>query len=165
MAGRKGSVRWDMDTEILNRLREVANMMIRGAKMLEIAEAFHYSTKTAWRDMQRVRELWRREAQTDIVDKRAKSVAQLEEIKLRAWNEYYKQVQSTREKMAALKIIMDAEAKIADLEGTKAPIVIDQKHDDKQFAAMQTAKDRLIESVERLLNRAAPHDDNSTDNS
>jgi hypothetical protein len=120
----KPSVRWDMDVDILNRLRSVASMMIQGAKGLDIAEAFAYSLKTAYRDMERVRELWRREAQQDIESKRAASLAHYNEIKARAWEDYRKKGDS-KGGLGALRLAMEIEDRIADLEGTKAPRGVD----------------------------------------
>lgn len=86
----KQNVAWDTDVEILARLATVANMMVQGAKAYQIAEALSVNIRTAQRDMQRVYTLWRRDSMQQVDDARAKSIAQYEEIKTRAWEGYRK---------------------------------------------------------------------------
>ncbi len=86
----KQNVAWDQDNEILRRLATVANMMVQGATALQIGEALSINIRTAQRDMQRVYTLWRRGSMQEVDDARAKSIAQYEEIKTRAWEGYRK---------------------------------------------------------------------------
>jgi hypothetical protein len=125
MSKGKKAVRWDLDVDILNRLREVASMMKQGATALEISTALAYSYKTALRDVERVRELWRREAKQDIETKRAGSLAQYKEVQMRAWEHYRSAMRENKAVLAILRLIADVEDKIADLEGTKAPRGVD----------------------------------------
>ena len=126
----KKNVAWDQDPEILARLTTVANMMTQGAKSYQIADALSVTIKTIQRDITRVYTLWRRESMQEIDDARAKSIAQYEEIKTRAWEGYRKAsgfVNESRmpnprlmkEQQNWLKLAMDAESQIADLQGTK----------------------------------------------
>jgi len=126
----KKSVAWDQDPEILARLSTVANMMTQGAKSYQIADALSVTIKTIQRDMTRVYTLWRRESMQEIDDARAKSIAQYEEIKTRAWEGYRKvsgyinesrmpNPRLIKEQQNFLKLAMDAESHIADLQGTK----------------------------------------------
>ena len=126
----KKNVAWDQDPEILARLSTVANMMTQGAKSYQIADALSVTIKTIQRDITRVYTLWRRESMQEIDDARAKSIAQYEEIKTRAWEGYRKvsgfvngsnmpNPRLMKEQQNWLKLAMDAESQIADLQGTK----------------------------------------------
>mgnify|MGYP001472120636 CR=1 FL=1 len=126
----KKNVAWDQDPEILARLSTVANMMTQGAKSYQIADALSVTIKTIQRDITRVYTLWRRESLQEIDDARAKSIAQYEEIKTRAWEGYRKvsgyvnganmpNPRLMKEQQNWLKLAMDAESQIADLQGTK----------------------------------------------
>ena len=86
----KQNVAWDQDNEILRRLATVANMMVQGATAVQIGEALSINIRTAQRDMARVYTLWRRGSMQQVDDARAKSIAQYEEIKTRAWEGYRK---------------------------------------------------------------------------
>jgi hypothetical protein len=115
----KKSVAWDRDTEILKRLQSVAAMMVRGAGSLDIQAALNsdvtpYALITAKRDMQRVRELWRKEAEKTIADSRAQSIANLVEIKMQAWDQFNKSKAARW-----LRVLLDAEKQIGELQGTK----------------------------------------------
>ena len=126
----KQNVSWDQDEEILARLATVANLLVQGAKAYQIAETFDYTLRTAHRDIARVYTLWRRESMQQVDDARAKSIAQYEEVKTRAWEGYRKvssaiaQMTTYSPKLASeqrgwLELAMKAEAQIAKLQGTE----------------------------------------------
>lgn len=123
-APRKGkrSRRWDRDPDVLMRLESVAQLMLRGAKIWQIAEAMGYSFSTARRDIQRVRKMWATETGHKLGELRDASVAQLREVQLRAWQEYDK---AQRKNPSWLRLIRDCELDIVNLQGTKAPEVLD----------------------------------------
>jgi hypothetical protein len=124
------TIAWDQDEEILARLATVANMMVQGAKTHQIKDVFGYDMRTAQRDIARVYTLWRRESMQQVDDARAKSIAQYEEVKTRAW-EGYRKVSSAiaemriyspklgSEQRGWLELAMKAEAQIAKLQGTE----------------------------------------------
>lgn len=122
MAGTEGkkSIRWDQDAEILARLTTVAAMMIQGAKGWQIAEALGYSLRSAYRDIDRVDTMWKREAANSVEQSRVRSIAQYREIQTQAWQQY----RSTK-KESWLRIAMDAQSQIDALEGTRKPVGVD----------------------------------------
>lgn len=113
----KKSIRWDRDPEILARLPAVAAMMLRGARVWQIAEAMLYSDRTAKEDMKRVRTLWREEAGDGVSEQRDRSVAHLREVQAHAWAKFDKSGDSRW-----LRVIREAEADIIRLQGTSRPI-------------------------------------------
>jgi hypothetical protein len=126
----KQNIPWDQDIEILARLATVANLMVQGARGHQIAEALSIPIRTAQRDMQRVFTLWRRDSMQQVDDARAKSIAQYEEIKTRAWEGYRKasaemsqsRVYSSKianQQQSWLELAMKAQAQIDDLLGLK----------------------------------------------
>jgi len=121
-------IHWTQDPEILARLATVASMMVQGAKPFQIADALTVDVRTIYRDIARVYKLWRDEAMQEIDDARAKSIAQYEEIKMRAWEGYRKaqgegggrySPTTARDMRDWLKLAMDAESHIAKLQGTE----------------------------------------------
>jgi len=140
---KKRRVPWDRDSVILRRLEVTAQLMIRGATNPQIADATSCSLDTARRDRERVEELWRRESQDTIQTLRARSVAQLREVQTQAWMEY-----RASKRPSFLKIITDAEREITELQGTKAPMVVDWRVEAKQIGL---DADTLYDQVRRML--------------
>lgn len=122
----KASVVWHQDHEILQRLELVATMMLQGAKPFQIAQSLSVSLRTAFRDMNRVQELWRKQAIDDITAKRDRSIAQFRLAQTYAWDQY-RTHQKTNAAMALkwMQAAMEAERSIVELEGTKAPKAVD----------------------------------------
>lgn len=120
---RKGekSKRWDKDPVILARLESVSQMLLRGAKLWQIAEAFQYSITTAKKDVVRVRLLWADEARDKVSDNRDRSIAELRSLQTVAWAEYDK----NKKNLGALREIRECERLIVELQGTRAPLVVD----------------------------------------
>jgi len=131
------NIPWDQDEEILRRLATVANLIVQGAKGHQVAEALSIPIRTAQRDIQRVYTLWRRDSMQQVDDARAKSIAQYEEIKTRAW-EGYRKASATMSEMRVyspkiaseqrnwLETAMKAQAqidKLLGLEITKMAVV------------------------------------------
>ncbi|GAB4528457.1 MAG: hypothetical protein OHK0046_47300 [Anaerolineae bacterium] len=154
----KKSIRWDNDPEILLRLSSVASLMIQGAKQHQIATTMNVSLDTARRDMKRVRTLWRREAESKIEDARATSIAQFEEVKLQAWKEH-RNSSSPREKVAWLRVIMEAESKIIELQGTKSPVLMDVTTAGKPLEPRAMTDDELLATIQRLKGSQSPDGD------
>jgi hypothetical protein len=113
------SVPWRQDPDILNRLAIVANLMIGGAKVPQIAEALDMNIRTASRDIARVRELWRKAAEQTIEDRRAASLATYNEVKTRLWEEYRRLKTSDKSVVNVLAQIASVEGEITKIEGTR----------------------------------------------
>lgn len=111
---KKKAIRWDHDLNILTRLEVVSSMLTQGAKAHQIAEALSYSLRTAHRDIDRVYVLWRRESVNDVIAMRDRSIAQYRSIQTQAWAEW-----RATKKISWLRIAMDAEEKVSELQGTK----------------------------------------------
>ncbi len=121
----KKDVRWDEDEEILKRLAVVASMMTQGASTLQIANALSFSIRTAYRDIARVKELWKRKALESVDDSRAASIATYLDIKTEAYAEYRRTKALGKPNLGCLKIVMEAEANITLLQGSRKPAGID----------------------------------------
>jgi len=119
----KKSVRWDIDPEILARLTVVQSMMVQKARSWQIANAMGYDVRTALRDMDRVRELQRRESIGEIITLRNESLAQLDEVILRSW-ESYRAADKPHIKNDCLRVILQAQKQKDEILGTKAPDTI-----------------------------------------
>ncbi len=114
----KKSLPWDEDPEILRRLETVEDLVLAGYRNTEIGNALNVTETTIRRDRERIAELWRRQATSDIVGMRERSVANLRRIQRLADNEF----RNSRDKPANLRIQLDAEDKIIKLQGTLAPM-------------------------------------------
>ena len=135
----KKAVNWDEDTDIMRRLSTVASMMVQGAKTYQIAETMGYSLRTAQRDCNRVRDLWMREAALSVEESRAANIAQYEEIKASAWRQYRQD-----KSYYWLKVVMDAENRISELQGTKRPLGVDiTSKGEALFSAREMSDDEL----------------------
>lgn len=124
----KKNIAWDQDEEILRRLATVAILVNQGATTVQIKDTFSTSLRTAQRDVERVYTLWRRGSMQQVDDALAKSIAQYEEIKTRAW-EGYRKASSAMSEMRVyspkianeqrewLEIAMKAQSQIDKLRG------------------------------------------------
>lgn len=83
----KKSVEWRDDPEILQRLVEVAALMNQNQPSPVIAEACGVSVATAKRDISRVRELWKEDANEKIGFSREIGKAQYEAVIRNAWED------------------------------------------------------------------------------
>lgn len=129
------SIPWHQDTVILARLELVSTMMLQGAKGYQIAEALSTSLMTAYRDIERVRELRRRESVDNIVEDRNASIAQMRMIQANAW-EQYRALKSIdpRTALSFMKEAREAEAQIIKLQGTEKPKQVDVTSGGKSLA-------------------------------
>ena len=118
MKGKK-SVKWDRDPEILARLESVAQMMSRGARAWQVAEALDTSLITARWDSRLVRTLWFRESRKCIDWSRQESLAKIRTIQQQAWTRYDA---SPAKGLQWLRLALECEKQIIDLEGSKAPL-------------------------------------------
>jgi len=150
-AGKK-AVRWDLDVDILTRLDIVANMMVQGARPHQIAQSLSYSLKTAYRDVDRVRTLWRRTAEATVEEHRSASIAQYNELKVRAWEEYRRLREEKKSGLNALRVVMDIEEKISELQGTKAPKNVDVTSKGEQIG--RSAKEYTDDELADILARS-----------
>jgi hypothetical protein len=112
----KKAVSWRKDTIILTRLIAVAEIFLRGGTIISIASAFDYSFSTAKRDLARVKTLWREQSLEDLAAQRDQSIAQYRLVITKAWAEY-----SRKPNANFLRVIIDAQAKIDDIQGNQAP--------------------------------------------
>jgi hypothetical protein len=115
----KKSIPWREDPDILQRLELVANLMVQGAKTHQVASALGTGLRTASRDMARVRELWKKQSEQTIEDKRAGSVALYREVQTRLWEEYRSLKGAGKSVINVLGKIADVEDKITKIEGTQ----------------------------------------------
>lgn len=116
----KKSVGWRNDPVILARLAAVAEIMLMRGTAAQIAETFDCSLATAKRDISRVRMLWKEQARGDINSKREESLAEYRLIQTRAWVEF-----RDKRNPRYLEVIMNAQDRIVEIEGTKAPEQVD----------------------------------------
>ena len=101
------------------RLEQVNQMLVRGARNWQIAEALSTSMRTVARDINRVRELRRRATEQDIAKHVNDSVAQYEAIRNEAWRGYDADKRMGRE---WLKTAIDAQQAIDKILGVQAPL-------------------------------------------
>lgn len=149
------SVRWDQDPDILYRLEQVAQMMLKGASSRQIGEAMGYSHVTAQRDSERVRELWRREARGTVNTARERSIAQLRLVQTSAWEEWAKAKKGSR-RSEWLRVVKDCEQQIVELEGSRMPSehIIHQGAEGQSIENMTI--EQLLERAQMLENRIQP---------
>jgi len=145
-------VKWSNDPEILARLEVVSELMLEGAKGWQIMQSISatlpegetYSWATAKRDMQRVRILWGQASEAEVIKNRDRSINQYRLIIQRAWRDYANsRVQPTGPRNTTiLRTIIDAENHIAELQGTKSPILYVNLEDmsDEQLDALSKGK-------------------------
>jgi len=122
-AGPKKGVKsksWDEDPQILARLESVAQMMLRHARLWQIAGVFGYAISTARKDRERVKELWAREAAGAVNAHRQQSIAQFRHVQQAAWAEWDK-----HKDPQLLRIVGDRERDIVALQGTERPVAQD----------------------------------------
>ena len=128
--GRK-SIRWDRDPEILYRLEQVAIMHLQTASLRQIAEAMGYSHTTAKKDVERVYTLWQREAAEKVENQRLRSIANYRFVQAEAFSVWRELSADDKKKtFTPLRVVMEAEREIMNLQGTKAPEVLSIKDDD-----------------------------------
>jgi len=120
----KKSIPWDEDAEILRRLESVSLMLLQGARLWQIAEALQVSIPTAARDKERVKELWAREGQDEVIENRNRSIAQIRYVQMKAWEQYL-----SNKDAQLLRLVKDCEKDIAALQGTEKPIKSEIKID------------------------------------
>jgi len=117
----KKSVVWYEDTDILARLAVVSSMKVQGASPLQISEALGYTLRSAYRDIHRCDELYKRESIEDVMTNRNRSIAQFREIQMRSWEQY----RENKKNLQALRLAAEMEDRIVELQGTRKPIGVD----------------------------------------
>src|SRR3990167_2744148 len=115
--GRK-TVPWRDDPEILRRLPEVEELVLAGYPNTAIAATLKLSEATIRRDKDRIAELWQELTAGEIEIKRGRSISNLRRLQRLADNEF----RSDQDKTVNLRLQMDAEKVVIELEGTKTPI-------------------------------------------
>jgi hypothetical protein len=148
-AGPKKGVKsknWDEDPDILARLEAVSQMMLKGAKLWQIAKVLSYSITTAKKDKGRVKELWLREATSDVIEARDRSIAQMRLVQREAWQRFGKRSKNPQ----WLRVVKDCERDIIALQGTEKPVpqtlILENDEDrpykdlsDEEFADLLTS--------------------------
>jgi hypothetical protein len=81
---RRLGVKWRRDLVILERLPKVERLHLKGQPNTRIAAALGVSEKTIRLDIERIKELWLERTGESIEALRAKAVAELEDIRVRA---------------------------------------------------------------------------------
>src|SRR3990172_2578037 len=142
-AGPKKGVKskpWDEDPDILARLEAVAQMMLKGAKLWQIAAALNYSISTAKKDKERVKDLWQREAISDVIDARDRSIAQIRLVQLNAWQRFEKDNNDPQ----WLRLVKDCERDIITLQGTERPVpqtlILENEDDQRPYKDLSDAE-------------------------
>jgi len=149
MMGKK-SVRWDRDPDIMFRLTEVAQLMIRGSTLPQIAQELKVSIRTASRDVRRVKILWRRQAVREIEELRQGHRARLDWMFQQALNQFMagklKEEPAPRGLQAWLKLAADIEGEIVNLDGAARPTKVALTDPEgKQEYAGRSDRQRLAE--------------------
>lgn len=124
----KKSVRWDRDPDIMFRLTEVAQLMIRGNTLPQIAQELDVSIRTASRDVRRVKTLWRRQAVREIEELRQGHRARLDWLFQQALTQFMENQPAEgpppRGLQAWLKLAADIEGELIDLDGVAKPVKV-----------------------------------------
>ncbi len=124
----KKSVKWDRDPEIMLRLTSVAQLMIRGVSLPQIAQALDVCTRTASRDVRRVRTLWRRQSVREIEELRQGHRARLDWMFQQALDQFMDgkvaEGPPPRGLQAWLKLAADIERELIDLDGAAQPVKV-----------------------------------------
>jgi hypothetical protein len=118
----KKNIPWKEDPEILQRLAEVAQLMVKGKRAFEIARETKVSIETARRDIARVRELWREDYQERIANVADAAVAQYSAVQEQAWKDMQKVSVKSNNRAAFMKIILQAQDRIDKVTGIPDPI-------------------------------------------
>lgn len=108
-------------TEIADRRRKVASLILRQLTEAEVAKALGVSQQTVSLDLVKLREQWRVEALGNVGERLAKQLAELAEVKRAAWQE------------KDLGKVLAALAQERDLLGLAAPKKIDLRLILQQF--------------------------------
>lgn len=161
--GRK-SVPWDQDPEILKRLADVQDQMLRGKKNTEIAASVGVNEATIRRDAQRVAVLLRRRATDDILYLRQRSIALVRMVQREAWESWDQMKQASDDKKLdedgkvkqelyrgrQLAIVLEGERMVVDLEGTKTPVAQPVTFPDGRLPLNQFSSAELIQRAAEL---------------
>lgn len=134
----KKSLPWDKDPEILRRLATVEDLVLAGYRNTEIGHHLKVSEATIRRDRERIAELWRRQATSDIVAMRERSIANLRRIQRLADNEFRRE----RDKPSNLRLQLEAEREIIKLQGTYTPVEmpVSFKWDVQDYRSLSSAE-------------------------
>jgi hypothetical protein len=118
----KKNVPWKDDPEILQRLAEVAVLMNKNKRAFEIARETRVSIETARRDIARVRELWKEDAQERIDGAKDSAIAQYGAVLEQAWIDLKKVSVKSNNRAAFMKVILAAQDRIDKVTGIADPI-------------------------------------------
>jgi len=150
------NIKWDRDPEILARLETVAQMMIQGAQRWQIAQGLGVSLRTAARDMNRVRILWRRNTVEVLEDLRLEHREGIRFIQGQAYDQY---LTDRADGYKWLKLALECERDLVDLDGVNAPLKVAPtdptgKHEYSGDALSDTARlARVMAFLERARER------------
>jgi hypothetical protein len=114
----KKSVSWKNDVVIMARLALVADRLLKGKKLVEIAEEFKCGMTTVVRDLKRVKQLWREQAAHSIEESRLESIAQYKQVIAEAYDTFRL---NNHKSPAWLEVIMAAQSHIDEIQGANAP--------------------------------------------
>ena len=114
----KKSLSWREDPEILRRLPDVEALVLACYPNTTIAEKLGVSEATIRRDRDRIAELWKETALGEIEEKRGRSISNLRRLQRLAAEEF----DNKADKVANLRVQLDAEKVIIGLEGTTTPV-------------------------------------------
>lgn len=118
----KKSIPYTEDPEILARLSQVGDLMLKGKPAFRIAEELGQPLGSTKRDIARVKALWRKAAKDKLSDQRDVSLAQYRLTITKAWE----LVEAKPDKADRfLAVIIRAQERIDSLLGTEAPEVFE----------------------------------------
>lgn len=107
---------WYKDPSILRRLKHHEELSVEGYDVATIAVETDVSLSTAYQDRKRLEELWLWYIGDDLEKLRSISARTYRQVQKEAWSKFREGGQATW-----LKIILDAEDRMAKLLGLEAP--------------------------------------------
>ena len=148
----KKSIPWRDDPDIMQRLLLVEDYILAGSRNTEVAKLLKIAEGTVRNDRKRIAELWQDEVASEIAAMRQRSIAQMRRLQ-RQGEKHYTMLEKD---LAALRLQMDAEKVIIQLEGTTTPIEQTLKvKGERPIEAMSSAellrRAELIEQMARQL--------------
>lgn len=115
---KKKSVPYNEDPEILKRLAQVARFMLEGMPAWQIAEKQRCSLATAKRDIKRVRELWKTDAEEQIESLLGDALAVYKKVQTEAWQ---KITANPDRADRYLNVVLAAQKQVDNLAGIAPP--------------------------------------------
>lgn len=134
--------------EVAARRQKVAELWLRGASTLSIANVLKVSEGCTRKDIKAIREALDKDRLAEIEECRARSIAVFRKLQQEAWTVFYRVQDSSTNKVGSLNVIHAAEESIAKLEGTLGPAIQQNTTVNVLMSAeWQTAIATLLEAL------------------